>query len=127
MLEGHPAVREDSCADVIQDFVGSAEAGSLVKLDLLVVHVLQEPELDHAREERIQIVQNGINLELAELAALALDDFFEVLDEAFPRAEVRESLSCTFAGLQEDQVEAVASQMVSESLDALLRPSLDAL
>jgi hypothetical protein len=88
---------------------------------------LEEPELDHACEEWIQIIQNRVNLELTELSALALDDFFEVLDEAFPRAEVRESLSCAFASLQEDQVKAVASQMVSESLNALLWPSLDAL
>ena len=48
------------------------------------------------------------------------------MDEALSRTEEREPLSCLLAGLQEHQIKAMAPQMVSEALNALLGPPLDA-
>ena len=55
------------------------------------------------------------------------DDLLEVLDEPLSRTEGRELPTRLIACLQEGELEAVAPNVVSEPLDALLRPSLDAL
>jgi|TARA_B110000285_G_C14921566_1_gene512840 hypothetical protein len=60
------------------------------------------------------------------LASLA-DDLLEVLDEPLSCAEGGKLPACLVACLEEGEVQAVASDVVSKSLHTLLWPSLDAL
>jgi hypothetical protein len=60
------------------------------------------------------------------LASLA-DDLLEVLDEPLSCAEGGKLPPCLVACLEEGEVQAVASNVVSKSLHTLLWPSLDAL
>jgi len=60
------------------------------------------------------------------LASLT-DDLLEVLDEPLSCAEGGKLPACLVACLEEGEVQAVASDVVSKSLHTLLWPSLDAL
>ena len=127
LLKGHPLVREDQRPDVIEDLVWPALAHSLEVLNLLVVDLLAEPQLDHASVEGVQVVQDGVDLEVAEVLPLACDHLFEVLGEALPRAEGCVRFALHVAGLEEASIETSASDVVGEPLDTLVGPPLHAL
>jgi len=92
-----------------------------------LVDSLHEPQLYHPGKERIQIIQDGVNLEIAEVLTPSTHHVLEVLDKALSRAEGGELLAGLIASLQVWEVESVAPDVVGKPLDALLWPSLDAL
>ena len=61
------------------------------------------------------------------MLASPTDFFLEVLNEPLSRTEDSELLTRLISRLQEGEIEAILPDVVSEPLDALFRPSLDAL
>lgn len=126
MLKSYSLVREDQSPDIIEDLVRPALTDSFEVLDLLVVHFLTEPQLNHACVERVQVVQDGVNLKVTEMLTLSDDDLLEILSESLSCAERGVRLALNVACLQEAGVKTSASNVVGEPLHALVGPSFHA-
>lgn len=126
MLQRNPLVREHCSSNVRKDLLWLAQILSLVVQELGLVDSLDQPQLHDSSVEWVQVVQDGVYLDFREVHALLLDDLLKVLEESLSGAEAGESLAGVSSSLEEHDVEAIVSQVISEPLHRLLRVSLDA-
>lgn len=95
-------------------------------MDLFSVVTLDDVDLNDPSKVWVNLIEDGFNFFIAEVAILGLSYFLEVLDEALPNAEVIYTSSIVRVSLQERDLEAIGSNEVRKLLDLLLRPSLGA-
>lgn len=126
LLQGHPLVGEGHSSNVLENLVGSAQGCPAEVLDFFLVHLLEQSQLDDPSIERVQVVQDRVDFEVAEVVAQGVNHLLEVLDKALSCTEARELYASIVSRLQEGKLESMLSEVVCEPLDALLGPSLDA-
>lgn len=103
----------------------SVQSRQVVEVDFFLKVILDQEDLENAREVRIQFVHNGINF-FIRIPLLFGDDIHEVLSESIPSAKLI-SFSL-FQGVRvsrkEVNVETVHSDVICKLLNTLFRPSL---
>jgi hypothetical protein len=97
-------------------------------LDFITVYLLDELNLNDSSVERIEVSENRFDVHLGEELTSLVDNIGEVLEESLSSAEATVlllALSLVSSVDEEGFIETELSNMISESLNALLWPSLD--